>query len=223
MKTKGIKRFWNHIFWNSCSPRLLIRSHLDYCDAIYHIPASNGQTNLGVTLNSLMERVERTQYQAALVFTDTWQGSNLSKLWGELGWESLSDRRCPRRILQIHKIKNKMTPSYLRNKLPPNRRLFYICNNSNTFHEIRCKTSKYKNSLFLDAINSWNNIITHFQNVPPFTSLKAHIPSLIRHKTTFGVHGPSGLRYIFQLRVNLSPLRNHKTPSFCWYSWDLWM
>ena len=39
----------------------MVRSHLDYCDNIYHIPASNSQINLGVTLNSLMEKVERTQ------------------------------------------------------------------------------------------------------------------------------------------------------------------
>ena len=41
--------------------KALVRSHLDYCDIIYHIPALNGQTNFGVTLNSLMEKVERTQ------------------------------------------------------------------------------------------------------------------------------------------------------------------
>ena len=159
-----------------------------------------------------MEKVERTQYLAALAITGTWQGSNRSKLYEELGWETLSDRRQCRRILQIHKIKNNMTPSYLKDKLPPNRRPLYRFNNSNTFHEIKCKTSRYKNSFFPDAINSWNNIITNFQNVPTFTSLKAHILSLIRPKTrsTFGVHDPLGLRYLFQLRVNLSPLRSHR-------------
>ena len=49
--------------------KALVRSHLDYCDTIYHIPALNNQINLGVTLTSLMEIVERTQYQAALVIT----------------------------------------------------------------------------------------------------------------------------------------------------------
>ena len=49
--------------------------HLDYCDTVYHMPASNSQINLGVTLNSLMEKVERTQYQAALAITGTWQGA----------------------------------------------------------------------------------------------------------------------------------------------------
>ena len=101
-----------------------------------------------------------------------------------------------------------MTPPDLRDKLPPNRRR----KNSNTFHEIRCNTSRYKNSFFPDAIISWNNVITNSQNVPSFTSLKGHILSLIRPKakSTYGVHDPLGLRFLFQLRVNLSPLRNHK-------------
>ena len=64
------------------------RSHIDYCDTIYHIPALNNQTNLGVTLSSLMETVEPTQYQAALAITGTWEGSNRSKLYEELGWET---------------------------------------------------------------------------------------------------------------------------------------
>ena len=97
--------------------KALVRSHLDYCDIIYHIPALNSQTNLGKTLNSLMEKVERTQYQAALAITGTWQGSNRSKLYEELGWETLSDRRWCRRILQIHKIKDNMTPSYFNRSL----------------------------------------------------------------------------------------------------------
>ena len=130
-----------------------------------------------------MEKVEITQYLAALAITGTWQGSNRSKLNEELGWETLSDRRWRRRILQIHKIRNNMSPSYLKDKLPPNRRPLYRFNTSHTFHEITCKTSRYTNSFIPDAINSWNNIITYLQNVPTFTSPKAHFLSLIRPKT----------------------------------------
>ena len=52
--------------------KALVRSHLDYCDTIYQIPALNSQIYLDVTLNSLMKIVERTQYQAALAITGTW-------------------------------------------------------------------------------------------------------------------------------------------------------
>ena len=102
----------------------LVRSHLDYCDIIYHIPHILNQPPLSLSLNNLMEKVDRIQYQAALAITGTWQGSNRTKLYEELGWESLSDRRMRRRILQIHKIIDRKTVEYLRDKLPPNRRLF---------------------------------------------------------------------------------------------------
>ena len=64
-----------------------------------------------------MEKVERTQYLAALAVTGAWRGTNRSKLYEELGWETLTDRRWCRRILQIHKIENNKTPSYLKDKL----------------------------------------------------------------------------------------------------------
>ena len=97
--------------------KAFVCSLLDYCDVIYHIPPLLHQAPLGVTLNSFMEKVERVQYQAALAITASWNGSSRIKLYDELGWESLSDRRRCRRVLQIHKISNNQTPSYLKDKL----------------------------------------------------------------------------------------------------------
>ena len=82
--------------------KALVRSHLDYFDIIYHIPSRQNQAPLGATLNSLMEKVKRIQYHAALAISGTWRGSSRSKLYEELGWETLSDRRMRMRILQIH-------------------------------------------------------------------------------------------------------------------------
>ena len=61
--------------------KALVRSHLHYCDIIYHIPSHQNQAPLGITLHSLMEKVERIQYQAALAITGAWRGS----LYEELG------------------------------------------------------------------------------------------------------------------------------------------
>ena len=83
--------------------KALDRSHLDYFDIIYHILSKQDQ--FGVTLNSLMEKVERIQYQAAFAVTGAWQGSNRSKLFDELGWESLSNRRWCKRILHSTKMR----------------------------------------------------------------------------------------------------------------------
>ena len=65
------------------------------------------------------------------------------KLNEELGWETLSDRRMSRRILQIHKIINNKTPSYLKDKLPPNHRPFFNIPLFNVFREIKFKTDRY--------------------------------------------------------------------------------
>ena len=157
--------------------KALARSHFDYCDIIYHIPSK--QTQLGVTLNALMEKSERIQYQTALAVTGAWQGSCRSKLYEELGWGSLSGRRWCRRILQIHKIVNDKTLSYLKNKLPRLRRPLYRQSSSNTFHEFKCKSLRYISSFFPDAITSCNNGITQFGDIPSFNVLTSLISLLI--------------------------------------------
>ena len=50
----------------------MYKSHLDYCDIIYHIPSV--QTQFGATLTDLMEKVERIQYQTAIAVSGVWQG-----------------------------------------------------------------------------------------------------------------------------------------------------
>ena len=55
-------------------------------------------------------------------------------------------------------------------------------------------------------------MITDFQDIPSFSSIRAHTLSLIRPKikSTFGIHDHLGLRYLFQFRVHLSSLNQHK-------------
>ena len=61
-----------------------------------------------------MNSLEKVQYQSALAVTGTWQGTSLNKLYDELGWESLTDRRWSRRLIQFYKIQNNYTPIYLK-------------------------------------------------------------------------------------------------------------
>ena len=108
-----------------------------------------------------MVKVERIQYQAALAITCAWQGSNRSKICDQLGWETLSDHHKYRRVLQIHKIIN----NRLNEKLPPYCREMFSGNVRTSFHAIKCKSYRYMNSFFPDAIASWNLFIedaSHF-------------------------------------------------------------
>jgi len=159
-----------------------------------------------------MEKVERIQYQAALAVTSTWQGSSRSKLYEELGWETLTDRRRCRRILQVHKIENGKTPLYLKNKLPTHRQPLVDGNIPKTFPQLRSRTNRYMKSFFPDGIVSWNFFISHFAAMPTFDCLKNYILSFFRPKprSIFGIHDALGIHYLFQLRVGLSPLKSHK-------------
>ena len=113
--------------------KALVHSHLDHYGILYHISAHPNQPPLGMSLNSLMEEVERIQHKAALAISDAWHGSSRSKLYKELGWETLSDLRMCRHTLQIHQILNNKTSSYRKDKLLPNCRVLFSGNIQNTF------------------------------------------------------------------------------------------
>ena len=97
-----------------------------------------------MSLHDHMEIIEKIQYQAALAVTGAWQGTSRVKLYEELGWESLSDRRISRRVLQIHKIIDGKTPKYLHDCLPPNRNV--VLNLPHVFQEFRTRTDRFAGS-----------------------------------------------------------------------------
>ena len=87
--------------------KLYVRPHLDYGDIIYH----NQRTDL-------MNLIEQVQYKAGLIVSGCWQGTNRVRLYDELGWESMSDRRWFRRLTLFYKISNGLAPSYLAEQIP---------------------------------------------------------------------------------------------------------
>ena len=192
--------------------KLYIRPHFDYCDIIYHIPNIHDMYTSSNSLHTLIESIERIQYHAASAITGTWQGSSRTKLYEELGWESLTDRRWLRRLIQFYKIHNNMTPQYLKNNIPPTRELRRGCNNRNVYQNILCNTTRYMNSFFPNAVKLWNNIGDDFHSCNSIEIFKKNITNLIRppSKSIYSIHDPKGLKCVFQLRVGLSPLRSHK-------------
>ena len=83
-----------------------------------YIPCITNPFDSSINLKYLMNTLERIQYHCALAITGTWKGTSQNKIYDELGWESLSDRRYCRRLLQFYKIKNNLTPAYLKDPLP---------------------------------------------------------------------------------------------------------
>ena len=79
--------------------KLHVRPHLEYGDIIFHDRSAE-----------LMQLLESVQYQAGLAVTGCWQGTSKIKLYNELGWESLSERRKFHRLSLYCKILNNETP-----------------------------------------------------------------------------------------------------------------
>ena len=196
----------------------LVRPHFDYCDVIFHVPPVNNgifdniNERINTHLSPLMAKIERIQYKAALAITGTWKGTSRVKLYNELGFESLSDRRSLNRVIQLFKIKNNLSPAYLKQKLPPLSILNDLNANPDILDVIPARTIRFKNSFYPNAISSWNNIIVNLNGDITKSSIKSNILKLIRpnFKSIYDIHDPIGLHFLFQLRTGLSPLRSHK-------------
>ena len=154
--------------------KMHVRPHLDYCDFIYHIPELKNNPSSDINLNYLMTTLESLQYQAALAVTGAWKGSNRDKIYEELGWESLHNRRIFRRLTQFYKIMNGFTPQYLVDPVPAPRRHLYGARITNDLHPVRYRTDRFSYSFYPDVVKSWNNLGPNLRKVETLYSIKNH-------------------------------------------------
>ena len=105
-----IKRFSNTLPRKSLLTiyKSFIRPHLDYCDIIYDQPINE----------SFCTKIEHIQYNAAPAITGAVKGTSQTKLYKELGLESLKFRRWFRGLCTFLKIKTSAKPEYLFNLIP---------------------------------------------------------------------------------------------------------
>ena len=227
--------------------KMHVRSHLDYCDFIYHIPelvhrkegkkdsdeiedersddeigVEDDESNIfndivdnsvkPIRMNHRMKELESVQYQAALAVTGAWKGSSRLKLYRELGWESLHQRRYLRRITQFFKIMNGLTAQYLVDLVPAPRRHLFGRHVTNDVYCFSYRNNRFLYSFYPDAVNSWNALDPDVRKTDTLSEFKNVIMKTIQpmKRSIFNIHDESGRRYIFQLRVGLSPLRAHK-------------
>ena len=197
-----IKQLSSYIPFNSLVQiyKMHIRPHLDYCDVIFHIPILTNDFDSSMSLNFSMGILERTQYQAALAITGTWKGTNLDKIYEELGWESLNERRIFRRLSMFYKIMHNLTPNYLKEPLPFQQGRYSLRTDC-IINVISCRNEKHRNSFFPNTISLWNNLDSTIKRSKNISSFKSSILKIIRphKKRTYNIHDPNRLKWIFQL------------------------
>ena len=93
-----------------------------------------------------MEKLEQSQYSAALAITGAWKGTSCEKLYDELGWESLNLLRWSRRLILFYKILNNITPNYRRYPILQLKMDPYSFRKEDVVGQIKARTSKLKSS-----------------------------------------------------------------------------
>ena len=112
-----------------------IRPHLDYVDVIFDKPSNATVSN----------RIESTQYNAALGITGAIRDTSKEKLYKELGFETMKEKTLFRKFCRFYKILNNQTPAYLYGLLsPPNSH--YNTHNYSKIRQIFCRTETFSNS-----------------------------------------------------------------------------
>ena len=185
--------------------KLYIRPHLDYGDIVYH--------KYDPDLSSVItRRLEQTQYAASLAVTGAWRGTSRQKLYDELGWESLYERRWYRRLCHFFKLKVTQYPAYLFSLIIPQRQISYDLRNPQVYTQNRARTDRLSNSYFYNTLHEWNKLPTEICSSKSLAEFKRKLIALIRpvKKTTYGVTDLKGIRNITKLRVKFSDLNAHK-------------
>ena len=187
-----------------------IRSKLEYGDVIFHTcPYNKILLPLSETYTSkCMQNLESIQYNAGLLVSGAWKGTSRKKLYEELGWESLTNRRWLKQMCLFYKIVYKITPKYLKLFLSDT-----ISPRNDLLQPLFTRTNKYLRSFFPSCIFSWNNVLTSDQrNSKNIYIFKSSLLRIIRPNKTnnFGIDDSISLRYITQLRLELNSLKANK-------------
>ena len=176
-----------------------IRPHLDCGDIVYDQPNNS----------SLSEKIESLQYNAALGITGAIKGSSKEKLYQELGFESLKDRRWMRKLCYLYKVISSKRPSCLYDMLPPSQR---SQRNQGFFQPLLCRTEIFKNSFLPYTINEWNKLDPETRRIDSYVGFRKKLLSFIKpmENKSFSIYDHLGIKLLNRLRVDCSHLNEHK-------------
>ena len=142
---------------------IFIRSILEYADIVWD-NCTQQQSN----------ELEKIQLEAARIVTGTTKLISINKLYKEVGWLKLSERRNLHKLYQFYKMQNGLTPLYLTNILPP--RIgdvsSYALRNVDDYQQIIARTQMYANSFLPSTISAWNSLSTPAKTADSLNSFK---------------------------------------------------
>ena len=185
--------------------KLYVRPHLDYGDIIYH--RYDPEVHLSFT-----QKIEQTQYAAALAVTGAWRGTNRQRLYNELGWESLYNRRWYRRLCHFFNLKDRQSPEYLFSEIPIEQHMNYNLRRVRTYTPSFGRTTRFSNTYFSNVVYEWNLLDSDTRNSRSISEFKRKLLCKIRptESCVFTIYDIEGVKILTKLRLQFSALNEHK-------------
>jgi len=190
--------------------KLYVRPNLDYADIIYHKAEEVDTTFYKNNNNNYMKHIEQIQYEAARIITGAWKGTDRVRLYENLGWESLNERRVMRKLCIVYETLDTKFPNYLYKILEKQ----FEGVDSRRSNKLRPMygSASFRLSFFPSTIKDWNKLDNNIREAKSKLIFKKRILNKIRPKKAsyFGIRDHNHIRYLTMLRLGLSPLKAHK-------------
>jgi hypothetical protein len=165
-------------------------------------------------LNMDIRLLEDVQVRAAHLCTGALKGTSHATIGNDLGWDSLQHRRFNSKLLFLHKIITKKTPSYLTNIIPTLSKENSPYNTRSEHTNIpsfKHHTNRFAASFFQSAICNWNKLPTLIKSSNNYNQLKTFL--LQKSKSRPPCYYNFGPRYLSilhtRLRLGFSQLQAH--------------
>lgn len=132
-----------------------IRPILEYADVVWDNCTQQQKNDL-----------EKIQLEAGRIVTGTTKLISIQKLYEELAWDKLSDRRKFHKLQLLYKMDHNLAPSYLCNLLPPHigEVSSYPLRNADNYVQVNARTALYGSSFLPSTLREWNKLDNDHRN-----------------------------------------------------------
>jgi hypothetical protein len=153
--------------------------------------------------------LEKCQKEFARIVSGARKGTSTVKLYEELNWPSLEERRNNSTLLFMHKLYYNESPDYLSALLPTQTDSSYNLRKRDVIPQVRARTEKHRKSLIPHGIRLWNQLPSSIQSIENIRDFKKAVCKSKPGKELYNV-GSRRLQVLHaQLRMGCSVLAKH--------------
>ena len=167
----------------------------------------------GCTLNDVA-KLEGVQLSAARIVTGAFAGTANAKLYEELGWETLANRREKAKLTLMYKIQNNLVPNTFQS-IVTSEQVPHDCNTRRRYDlpHFRARTDLFINSFFPSTVRLWNELPFEIRNSESLAIFKSKLYKRFPQPRVNAKLYNSGNRFLSilhtRLRLGSSQLNSH--------------